>query len=78
MKDSGWGFDKINSTTIYFHKTGELNGSNHVKKLVRSNAILNIEKNDKKSFLWSLLAYLNPCINNHPNRFSNYKIILMN
>ena len=26
MKDSGWRFDKINSMTVYFCKTGELNG----------------------------------------------------
>ena len=28
MKDSGWRFDKINSMTICFYKTGERNGSN--------------------------------------------------
>ena len=43
MKDSGWRFDKINSMTIYFYKTGELNGSNNVKIQLRSSAILNIE-----------------------------------
>ena len=26
FKDCGWSFDKINSMTIYFCKTGELNG----------------------------------------------------
>ena len=26
VKDSGWRFDKINSVTIYFFKTGEMNG----------------------------------------------------
>ena len=26
MKKSGWRFDKIISMTIYFHKTGEMNG----------------------------------------------------
>ena len=30
MKDSGWRFDKINSMTIYFYKTLEMNGSNYV------------------------------------------------
>ena len=38
IKDSGWRFDKINSMTIYFSKTGELNGSNYVKILLGSNA----------------------------------------
>ena len=73
MKDSGWRFDKVNSMTIYFYKTNEMNGSNYIKIPLRSNAILNIENNDKYCFLWSILAYLHPCNNNHPNRVSNYK-----
>ena len=49
-----------------------MNGSNYVKMPLRSNAILNIENNDKYCFLCSILAYLHPCNNNHPNRVSNY------
>ena len=73
MKDSGWRFDKINSMTTYFYKTTEMNSSNYIKIPLRSNAILNVENNDKYCFLWSILAYLHPCNNNHPNRVSNYK-----
>ena len=73
MKDSGWRFDKINSMTIYFYKTDELNGSNYVKIPLRSNTVLNIENNDKYCFLWSILAILHPCSINHPNRVSSYK-----
>ena len=73
MKDSGWRFDKINSMTIYFYKTTEMNGSNYIKIPLRSNAILNVENNDKYCFLWSILAWLHPCNNNHPNRVSNYR-----
>ena len=73
MKDSGWRFDKINSMTVYFYKTGELNSSNDVKIPLRSKAILNNENNDKYCFLWSILVSLHPCSNNHPNRVSNYK-----
>ena len=73
MKDSGWRFDKINSMIIYFYKTTEMKGSNYVKIPLRSNAILNIENNDKYCFLWSILAWLYPCNNNQPNRVSNYK-----
>ena len=73
MKDSGWRFDTINSMTVYFYKTNEWNGSNYVKIPLRSNAILNIENNDKYCFLWAILADLHPCNNNHPNRVSNYK-----
>ena len=42
---------------------------------LRSNAILNIENDKKYCFLWSVLAYLHPCNNNHPNRVSNYRQI---
>ena len=73
MKDSGWRFDRINTMTIYFYKTDETNGSNYVEIPLRSNAILNIENNDKYCFIWSILASLHPCNNNHPNRVSNYK-----
>ena len=73
MKDSGWRFDKINSMTIYFYKTNEMNGSNYIKNPLRSNAILNVENTDKYCFLWSILAYLHPCNNNHPNRVNNYR-----
>ena len=59
--------------TVYFYKTGELNGSNYVKIPLRSNAILIIKNNDKYCFLWSILASLHPHNNNHPNRVSNDK-----
>ena len=40
---------------------------------MRSFAILYSENNDEYCFLWSILAYLHPCNNNHPNRVSNYE-----
>ena len=73
LRDSGWRFDKIISMTIFFYKTTEMNGSNYIKIPLRSNAILNVENNDKYCLLWSILAYLYPCNNNHPNRVSNCK-----
>ena len=73
IKDSVWRFDKINSMTKYFYNSGELNGSNYTKIHLRSKAILNIENNDKYCFIWSILASLHPCNNNHPKRISNYK-----
>ena len=72
-KESGWIFDKINSMKISFYKTTELNGTSFVKNPLRSNAILNIQNNDKYCFIWSVLASLYPCENDHPNRVSNYK-----
>ena len=73
MKNSGWRFDKIYSMTIYFYKTGEMYGSNYVKIPLRTNATLNIENNDKYWFIWSILASLHHCNNNHPYKVSNYK-----
>ena len=71
--ESGWIFDKINSIKIRYSETGELNGSSYVKFPLRSNALINNENNDKYCFLWSILAYLCPCENDHPIRVSNYK-----
>ena len=73
LKDSGWRFDKLISMTIFFYKTTEMNGSYYIKIPLRSNAILKVENNDKYCFLWSILAYLYPCNNNHPNIVPNYK-----
>ena len=39
---------------------------------MRSSAILNIENIDKNCFIWSVLASIHPCENDHPNRVSNY------
>ena len=73
MKDSGWRFDRKNSMTIYFYQTVIMNGSNYVKIPLRSKAVLNFENNDNYCFIWSKLAELYPCINNHPNTVSNYR-----
>ena len=55
-----------------FYKTIELNGTSYVKIPLRSNAILNVQNNDKNCFIWSLLASLHPCENTHPSRVNNY------
>ena len=73
MKDSGCRFERVNSMIIIFHKTCEIYGRSYVKIVLRSNAILNIETNDKFCFLWWRIASLHPCNNNHPNSVSNYK-----
>ena len=58
---------------ISFCKTGELNGTSYVKIPLRSSATLKIQNIDKYCFIWSILASLHPCENDHPNRVSNYK-----
>ena len=71
-KESGWIFDKIYSLQIILCKTGELNGSNHDKSPLRSNANLNLENIDKCCSLGSILAYFHPCENSHSSRVRNY------
>ena len=70
MKESGWIFDKINSRKISFYKTTELDGTSYVKIPLRSNATLIVQNNDKYCFIWSILASLHPCENDHPIRVS--------
>ena len=72
-KESGWIFDKINSMKIRLYKTSELNGSSNVKVALGANALINIKNNDKYCFIWSILAILHYCDNDHPNRVSNYR-----
>ena len=50
-----------------------MNGRSYVKFPLTSNAVLNIEINDKYCFIWSIRASLHLFNNNHPNRVSNYK-----
>ena len=57
---------------LSFYKTEELNGTSYVKIPLRSNSIINIRNNDKYCFIWSILASLHPCENDHPNRVNNY------
>ena len=59
--------------TIYFHQKGIMNGSNCIKNPLRSNAILNIENNDKYCFIWSVLGSLHTSNICHPIRVSNYE-----
>ena len=73
MRESGWIFQRVNSMTISFYNTGNMDGSSYVKITLRSSAIVNTKNDDKYCFLWSILAKLHPCENDHPNRVSNYE-----
>ena len=72
-KEKGWIFDEINAMKIRFYKTCELNGVCYVKNPLRSNASKIFHKNDKYSFIWSILLSLLPCDKGHPYRISNYR-----
>ena len=58
---------------IRFFKTGELNGSSHVKIPLRSSALIKLKIDDKYCFIRSILAKLHTCENNQPNSVSNYR-----
>ena len=73
MGESGWIFQRFNSMTISYYNTGNMDGSSYVKIPLRSSAIVNNKNDDKYCFLWSILAKLHPCENDHPNRVSNYE-----
>ena len=73
MRESGWIFQRVNSMTISFYNTGNMDGSSYIKVPLRSSAILNIKNDDKYCFLWSILAKSHPCGNSHPDRVSNYE-----
>ena len=73
MRESGWIFQRVNSMTISFYNTGNMDGSSYIRVPLRSSAILNIKNDDKYCFLWSILAKLHPCENSHPDRVSNYE-----
>ena len=71
MSESGWIFQRVNSMTISFYNTGNMDGSSYVKLPIRSSAIVNIKNDDKYCFLWSIPAKLYPCETN-PDRVSKY------
>ena len=58
QKVSGWRYDELNSKTIYFHKSTELNESNYVKIPSRGSTVLNNETDDNYCFFWLILARL--------------------
>ena len=70
-QESGWVFQRVNSMTISYYNTGNMDGSSYVKVPLRSSAKVKIKNDDKYCFVWSILAKLHPCENN-PNRVSIY------
>ena len=72
---SGWLFDFISSLGINIVTFNPLAGSSYIETpefLFRKKAIINIKNEDKKCFLWSVLAHIHPQRNN-PDRVSHYK-----
>ena len=70
MKQSGWSMQRFVKITMYIHRSFPTGGCSSELPF-KSNYIININNNDKKCSLWSLIALLHPAPHN-PNRVSNY------
>lgn len=73
-KGSNWVLNKIISMEINTVKYSLVTGSSHLDlppKLRFSGELLNIQNEDNKCFLWSILVALHP-VQRHPERVANY------
>lgn len=73
-KGSNWVLNKIISMEINTVKYSLVTGSSHLDlppKLRFSRGLLNIQNEDNKCVLWSILVALHP-VQRHPERVANY------
>ena len=71
---SGWVLDEIDRLDLRIGQYNPLYGGCHKKlpkKLQAKKAIINIQNDDQKCFLWAVCAYLFP-VEFHPERVKNY------
>ena len=71
---SNWTVDKVKNINIHIVKYKPLNGSSYIPlpaKLASKKAIVNVQNNDEKCFMWSVLAALHPSVDN-PQRIQKY------
>src|SRR5207244_194012 len=72
---SGWVIDEILKLRLVTSEYSPLAGSSYIhldKYLSSKKALINIQNDDQKCFLWSVLAYLHPAGKNS-NRVEKYK-----
>ena len=73
---SGWSIDKILKLEVSTIEFVPLEGSSYIPlpvKIQKKKAVLNIQNNDHKCFLWSVLASLHPISRrDNSKRVSNY------
>ena len=74
---SGWTLDRVMSLTVHTVYYQPLLGNSYIKlpEYVKSKkAVLNIQNDDDKCILWSILAHLHPIAReNHPYRVNKYQ-----
>ena len=74
-KGSGWYFKKVNSLEIHIVEYKPMKGSSFIPLpnfIMRKKAIINMENEDDKCFLWSILRYLHPR-EKHSTRINDLK-----
>ena len=62
-KGSGWYFKEVISLDIHIVDYKPIKGSSYIPLrnfIMRKKAIINMENEDDKCFLWSILRYLHP------------------
>ncbi|KAK3104922.1 hypothetical protein FSP39_013260 [Pinctada imbricata] len=73
---SGWTIDKIYKLEISTAEYVPLSGSSYIPlppSIQKKKAVLNIQNNDQKCFLWSIIASIHPVYRtDSPYRVSNY------
>ncbi|XP_054283625.1 uncharacterized protein LOC129000686 [Macrosteles quadrilineatus] len=76
-KGSGWTLSKIINIELRINRYVPLRGSSYIDlptPLKLKKAIINIQNNDYKCFLWSVLAAIHPVgFNENPHRVHNYR-----
>ena len=74
---SGWALERVMSLTIHTVHYQPLMGSSYIKLpeyVANKKAVLNIQNQDNKCILWSILAHLHPIARkNNPQRVTKYR-----
>lgn len=72
---SGWTLHEIISLTIHYNKFVQFRGSSFLElpsAIKNQKAIINIQNNDKKCFMWAILSALHP-VKQNAERLLNYE-----
>jgi len=74
---SNWTVDKVMNVNLHIVQYQPLQGSSYIPlpaKLAIKKVIVNVQNQDQKCFMWSILAALHPIQGQHnnPNRVGNY------
>ena len=73
---SGWTVRQVDNLELHFVSYKPIAGSSYIKTpkfIAGKNAVNNIQNEDNKCFMWSILAALHP-VNQNANRVNKYKL----